>query len=92
MRGTAPAPQGPLRGALNTAVYVALLQRVGAALDEEVRWHPNEYEPDGFVERVQPLDLTDGIHAHVGCAACGVRVLANRSEVRCVCGQMVCLY
>src|SRR5262249_2553084 len=41
-------------------VYDALVERVNGALDYEVRWQPNEYEPDGFVERVRPLELTNG--------------------------------
>jgi hypothetical protein len=35
-------------------VYDALTARVNGALDDDVRWQPNEYEPDGFVERVRP--------------------------------------
>jgi len=31
-------------------VYAALAERVGSPLDYEVRWQPNEYEPDDFVE------------------------------------------
>ena len=38
-------------------VYAALVARVGSALDYDIRWQPNEYEPDGFVEHVQPLEL-----------------------------------
>jgi hypothetical protein len=72
-------------------VYDALLERVGEALDEDVRWRPNEYEPEGFIERVQPLALTDGSPTGIGCLACGTHLLANRMEVRCACGQMVCL-
>ena len=34
-------------------VYEALAERVGSALDYDVRWQPNEYEPHGFVERVR---------------------------------------
>ena len=33
-------------------VYDALIERVGGALDYDRRWQPNEYEPDGFVERI----------------------------------------
>jgi hypothetical protein len=46
---------------MHTEVYEALVERVGGALDYDVRWQPNEYEPDGFVERVRPLELTSGI-------------------------------
>src|SRR4051812_48602852 len=31
-------------------VYAALVARVGSALDYDIRWQPNEYEPDGFIE------------------------------------------
>ena len=46
---------------MRSEVYEALAERVGSALDYDVRWQPNEYEPDGFVERVRPLELTNGI-------------------------------
>ena len=72
-------------------VYEALAERVGSALDYDLRWQPNEYEPDGFVERVRPLGLTNGILAPVGCPQCGARIIANRAEVVCVCGQVVAL-
>ena len=72
-------------------VYDALVERVGSALDYDVRWQPNEYEPDGFVERVRPLELTNGIHAQAGCPQCGAQILANRAEVACACGQAVSL-
>jgi hypothetical protein len=71
--------------------YAALTERVGSALDYDVRWQPNEYEPDGFVERVRPLELLDGILAPAGCPQCGVQLLANRAEVACACGQAVSL-
>ena len=45
---------------MRAEVYEALAERVGSALDYDVRWQPNEYEPDGFVERVRPLELTSG--------------------------------
>jgi hypothetical protein len=35
-------------------VYDALIARVNGALDYDVRWQPNEDEPDGFVERAGP--------------------------------------
>jgi hypothetical protein len=72
-------------------VYEALAERVGSALDYEVRWQPNEYEPDGFVEHVRPLELTNGILAPAGYPQCGARILANRAEVACACGQKISL-
>jgi hypothetical protein len=72
-------------------VYAALAERVGTALDYDVRWQPNEYEPDGFVERVRPLELTNGILVAAGCPQCGAQLLANRAEVACACGQAVAL-
>jgi hypothetical protein len=35
-------------------IYDVLIARVNGALDYDVRWRPNEYEPDGYVEQVQP--------------------------------------
>jgi hypothetical protein len=72
-------------------VYEALAERVGSALDYDVRWQPNEYEPDGFVERVRPLELMGGILAPAGCSQCGAQILANHAEVACMCGQAVLL-
>jgi hypothetical protein len=72
-------------------IYAALAERVGSALDYEIHWQPNEYEPDGFVERVRPLELMGGILAPAGCRQCGVQILANRAEVACACGQIVSL-
>jgi len=72
-------------------IYAALAERVGSALDYDVRWQPNEYEPDGFVERVRPLELTNGILVPAGCPQCGAQILANRAEVACVCGQPIAL-
>jgi len=72
-------------------VYEALAEGVGSALDYDVRWQPNEYEPDGFVERVRPLELTNGILAPAGCPQCGAQIIANRAEVVCACGQVVLL-
>ena len=69
-------------------VYAALVERVGSTLDYDVRWQPNEYEPDGFVERVRPLELTNGILVTPSCLQCGAQLLANRTEVACACGQM----
>jgi len=72
-------------------VYDALAVRVGDALDYDVRWQPNEYESEGFVERVRPLELTNGILAPAPCPQCGSQLLANRAEVMCACGQAVAL-
>jgi hypothetical protein len=72
-------------------VYDALVERVNGGLDYDVRWQPNEYESEGFVERVRPLQLTNGTHAPAGCPQCGARVFANRTEVVCACGQLVSL-
>ena len=68
---------------------VSLAQRVGSALDYDVRWQPNEYEPDGFVERVRPLELMGGILAPAICPQCGAQILANHAEVVCTCGKAV---
>jgi hypothetical protein len=72
-------------------VYDALTTRVNGALDYDVRWQPNEDEPDGFIERVRPLHLTNGTHEQAGCPTCGAHILANRMEVVCACGQAVFL-
>jgi hypothetical protein len=72
-------------------VYDALTRRVGDALDYDVRWQPNEYEPDGFIERVRPLELTNGNHEQAPCPQCGARVFARATEVVCACGQAVSL-
>ena len=72
-------------------VYDALIERVNGALDYDVRWQPNEYEPDGFIERVRPLQLTNGNYEQAGCPMCGARVFANRTEVVCACGQEIAL-
>jgi hypothetical protein len=76
---------------MRSAVYELLAERVGGALDYEVRWQPNEYAPDGFVERVRPLELTNGTYAPAGCPQCEALVLATRPEVACPCGQEVAL-
>ena len=54
------------RLAMRAEVYDALAERVGDALDYDIRWQPNEYEPDSFVERVRPLELTNGMLAWAG--------------------------
>lgn len=66
---------------MRVEVYQALTQRVGSALDYDVRWQPNEYEPDGFVERVRPLEITNGLLALAGCLHCGAQLLATHAEV-----------
>jgi hypothetical protein len=81
----------PPRLMMRSEVYEALAERVGSALDYDVRWQPNEYEPDGFVERVRPLELSYGILVASSCAQCRVQLLANRAEVMCVCGQAIYL-
>ena len=85
------AEQHHLRLTMRAEVYAALVERVGCALDYDVRWQPNEYEPDGFVERVRPLELTYGILVASGCSQCGAQILANHAEVACACGQVVTL-
>ena len=72
-------------------IYDALIARVNGALDYDRRWQPNEYEPDGFVERVCPLELTNSSHTQEGCPTCGAQILTNRTEVVCACGQPVFL-
>jgi hypothetical protein len=79
------------RLSMSSEVYELLAERVGSALDYDVRWQPNEYEPDGFVERVRPLELMGGILAPASCPQCGAQLLANRSEVACACNQAVSL-
>ena len=72
-------------------VYEALAARVGDALDYEIRWQPDEFEPAGFVERVRPLELSHGILVAASCPQCGAQLIANRAEVACACGQAVSL-
>jgi hypothetical protein len=79
------------RLSMRAEVYEALAERVGDALDYEVRWQPDECEPDGFVECVRPLHLSYGILATASCTQCGVHLLANCAEVACACGQAVSL-
>jgi hypothetical protein len=76
---------------MRAEVYEALVERVGSALDYDVRWQPNEYESDGFVEHVRPLELTNGILVPASCPQCGTQILANRAEAMCACGQVVLL-
>jgi hypothetical protein len=85
------AEQQHLRLTMRAEVYEVLAERMGSALDYDVRWQPNEYEPDGFVERVRPLQLTYGILVTSSCPKCGSQILANHAEVVCACGQAVSL-
>jgi hypothetical protein len=89
--GYAKVEQCKQRLTTRSDVYDALTSRVNGALDYDIRWQPNEYESDGFVERVRPLELTNGNHEQAGCPQCGARLLANRTEVVCACGQAVSL-
>jgi hypothetical protein len=89
--GYAKVEQHRQRLTMRGEVYDALTERVNGALDYDVRWQPNEYEPEGFVERVRPLELTNSSHTQEGCPTCGAQILANRTEVVCACGQPVFL-
>ncbi len=81
--------QSTQRLTLRGESYATLVERVGSALDYDVRWQPNEYAPDGFVERIRPLELINGTHAPADCPQCGALVLANCAAVMCACGQAV---
>jgi hypothetical protein len=85
------AEQHHLRLTMRAEACEVLVERVGSALDYDVRWQPNEYEPDGFVEHVRPLERTYGILVTSGCSQCGTQILANRAEVMCACGAAVSL-
>ncbi len=76
---------------MRAEVYEALAERVGDALDYDVRWQPNEYEPEGFVERVRPLELTIRILVPASCPQCRAPLLANSAEIACSCGKLVVL-
>ena len=80
-----------LRLSMRAEAYETLIERVGSALDYDIRWQPNEYEPDGFVERVRPLELTHGILVASSCPQCDAQSLANRAEAMCACGAAVSL-
>ena len=75
------------RLSMRAEIYEALAERVGDALDYEVRWQPDECEPEGFVERVRPLELSHGILTTVSCTRCRTQLLANCAEVACACRQ-----
>ena len=47
--------------------YDTLAERVGSVLGYNVRGQPNEDEPNSFVERVRPLELTNGKHEQQSC-------------------------
>ena len=72
-------------------VYDAIIAKVNGALDYDRRWQPNEYESEGFVERICPLQLTNSNHTQGGCLTCGAQILANRTQVVCACGQPIFL-
>jgi hypothetical protein len=76
---------------MRSEVYETLAKRLGSALDYDIRGQPNEHEPDGFVERVRPLELTSGILVASGCSQCGVQILANNTEAACACRRVVSL-
>jgi hypothetical protein len=89
--GYAKVEHSKRRLTMRGEVYDALIARLGDALDYDVRWQPNEYEPEGFTERVRPLEPTNGILVPAGCPQCGAQILANRAEVACACGQAITL-
>jgi hypothetical protein len=62
-------------------VYVALVARVGGALDYEVRWQPNEHERDGYIKRVRPLELIHGVYTPADCSQYEALTPANRGAV-----------
>src|SRR5262245_23093421 len=84
-----PLEQHELRLTMRAEVYEALVERVGSALVYDAHWQPNEYESDAFVERVRPLELSNGILVASGCPHCGAQILANSIEIACACGQMI---
>ena len=87
----ASVEQGTQQLTMRGEVYDALTLRVGGALDYDARWLPNEYESEGFVEHLRPLELIGSSHAQEGCPTCGAQIRANRTEVVCACGQAVSL-
>jgi hypothetical protein len=89
--GYAKVEQHRQRLTMRGEVYDALIERVNGALDYDVRWQPNEYESEGFVERVRPLELIGGNQEQAGCPQCRACLLANRTEVTCACGQALSL-
>jgi hypothetical protein len=89
--GYAKVEQHRQRLTMRGDVYDALTARVNSALDYHVRWQHGEYEPEGFVERVRPLELIGGNHEQAPCPQCGAQIFANRTEVVCACGQAVSL-
>ena len=87
--GYARVAQSKQRLTMRREIYDTLIARVNGALDYDVRWRPNEYEPDGFVERVCPLELRDGNHEQAGCSQCGAETFANRTDAPCAGGQEI---
>jgi hypothetical protein len=79
--GYARVAQSKQRLTMRREIYDTLIARVNHALDYDVRWRPNEYEPDGFVERVRPLELMGGNHEQADCPICGTQLLGNRTNV-----------
>ena len=64
----ASAEQHTQQLTMASEAYDALVARVGSALDYDIRWQPNEEEPDGFVERVHPLELMGTTDMPVDCS------------------------
>jgi hypothetical protein len=83
----ASVEQGTQQLTMRGEVYAALVARVGSALDYDVRWQPNEHEPDGFVERVRPLELMGGTDVPAECPQSGALLLDNRAAVMSTCSQ-----
>ena len=69
VRGQCPH-KGMPQLTMRSEVYDALV-----ALDYDIHWQPNAYEPDGFIERVHPLELMGAIHMPVDCSSCGAVLL-----------------
>ena len=72
---------------MRSEVYDTLVARVGDALDYDIRWQPNEHEPDGFVERVRPLELMGGTDVPADCPQSGALLLDNRAAMMSACSQ-----
>jgi hypothetical protein len=83
----ASVEQGTQQLTMRGEVYDALVARVGDALDYDVRWQPNEHEPDGFVERVRPLELMGGSDVPADCPQSGALLLDNRAAMMSACSQ-----
>jgi len=59
-----------------------LAKRVGGALDYKVRWQPNDYAPESFVERVRPLELMGGMLASPGCPHVTAQAVPERAKAK----------